>query len=185
LHSNLRFSPLAGDEFQLSRYDITLKEFVRRSCGLSLSTRTDLCSKGGDSPEDSVQGRRCGDGDGAATVRRRHLPALFDWSIIGWTILRLALMNLKQRGGISCDATWADRRRVAVVLASVGPVSVHQNRAGANAFRHRKWLGFLASDWWRFRRKCTQRARTTLARRNCVKTERTEIDAAYFLLFYE
>lgn len=29
--------------------------------------------------------------------KRKMLPALFDWSIIGCTILRLALMNLKQQ----------------------------------------------------------------------------------------
>lgn len=28
---------------------------------------------------------------------RKMLPALFDWSIIGCTILRLALMNLEQK----------------------------------------------------------------------------------------
>lgn len=31
------------------------------------------------------------------TVTTGDLPARFDWSIMGWTILLLALMNLKRR----------------------------------------------------------------------------------------
>lgn len=66
-------------------------------------------------------------------ISETNSPALFDWSIIGWTILRLALINLKQKHIVR------------------GAVRSRQNRAPANAHWHRKWLGFLSTDCLYFR----------------------------------
>lgn len=76
---------------------------------------------------DSVQGKNHG--------AKKHLPALFDWSIIGWTILRLALINLEQKVFISAMLQCVINE---ALVTSGLLVNVHQNLAGANTFRHRK-----------------------------------------------
>lgn len=68
-------------------------------------------------------------------LRNRPLPALFDWSIMGWTIRRLALMNLKPEKRNVSGTCWGWR---------VGAVGARQNDAAANASRRRKWLGSAA-----------------------------------------
>lgn len=55
-------------------------------------------------------------GAGDYMEKLSNSPALFDWSIIGCTILRLALMNLKQEQNRDCQrlsaaATNANRHR--------------------------------------------------------------------------
>lgn len=81
--------------------------------------------------ETFLKTKQLGNSQRVALWQETDLPARFDWSIMGCTILRRALINLKQKGNVWMGLS-------AVIISS--------SAAGANAPRSPKWLSFLSEN---------------------------------------